>query len=231
MEHLNQSGETIQEKAAREKSEARQRRQLKHREREAEKQRKQQHNSERLVSDGLLVEAVQQHRCLYDKADPKYMDKQHSKRIWRTISACLGIENPLVRFSNLRTTYRRAKERVSSGSAARQCKFSLMNEMRFLDEIPATRPTSGSFSSDNQQPPEVVRQRTRVSSPEISLQLSPGTSEYDGESSAGPKTLLRNIGAASPRRRPQQQDKVRSTDRKEGARNYPNSLMKMFCML
>lgn len=149
-------------------------------EREAEEHERKQRNLDRTFGDGLLVEAVQQHRCLYDKTHPKYMDKQNSRNIWRTIEEITGVAVPNKRFANLRTTYKKAIQRQSSESAARPCQFPLLNEMRFLDEVPATCPTSGSFSADKLQPPEIsYGGLSRQSSPEMQLHWSPSSSEQD----------------------------------------------------
>lgn len=171
------------EAAQRKKKETQLKKEQRQQEREAKKQKQQARIAEKRALDATLVETVQQYPFLYDLSHDKHKDKILVKRTWDSIGSRLGISQPSKCFSNLKVTYKRRKQRVSSGSSPQTSNFDLEEEMRFLDAVPVQRPSSGSYSEDQQQPPETdLRKRRRTPSPEPDLHVSSTTASDDLDS-------------------------------------------------
>ncbi|CAG4988031.1 unnamed protein product [Parnassius apollo] len=98
-----------------------------------------------------LIELVRQHECLYDYRHKEYKNNIHKTLVWDRIGRALNIEVSKAKdiWRALRDGYVRHKKEVKgqSGSKRKYCHYMWSEQMAFLDESLALRPTNTIITS------------------------------------------------------------------------------------
>lgn len=99
----------------------------------AETEQKETLKTERISENSRLLAAVKRHLLLYDSSQQK--GSMAIVNAWKEIKAETGMANPAKRFSYLKMSFYRIKERIRTGEDPRSFRFPHMQEMAFLDSL------------------------------------------------------------------------------------------------
>ncbi|KAK0401034.1 hypothetical protein QR680_015562 [Steinernema hermaphroditum] len=109
-----------------------------------------------------LIELVEPHRCLYEKAHHLYYNVKYKEKIWKEIAGKwtvvagkqMTVEDAKKKWASARDRYHRLKKAADlpSGSAADDgTAWEHMKPLQFLDSITEQRPTQSNFNESDSQ--------------------------------------------------------------------------------
>ncbi|KAK0410368.1 hypothetical protein QR680_005093 [Steinernema hermaphroditum] len=109
-----------------------------------------------------LIELVEPHRCLYEKAHHLYYNVKYKEKIWKEIAGKwtvvagkqMTVEDAKKKWASARDRYHRLKKAADlpSGSAADDgTVWEHMKPLQFLDSITEQRPTQSNFNESDSQ--------------------------------------------------------------------------------
>ncbi|XP_044766533.1 uncharacterized protein LOC123322637 [Coccinella septempunctata] len=119
------------------------------------------------MEDEILIECVREHTCLYDMADPKYMDIFHKSTIWRriaeklhqralsnifSVSFIVTEENCKKRWGNIRDQFKKKlnRSKTKSGQSAKVIrKYKYADILQFLLPYIQNRCTLSNIEEEN----------------------------------------------------------------------------------